>query len=82
MAEALTQAASQVSAAIVAACPPKPREIFQALSFSPAKVIEKRSKCYKQLGELQNLKLQGLLSDDDYDREKDAILQLKKLIAS
>ena len=81
MAQALTQAASQVSAAIVAACP-RPKECAQPSNFSsPAKVIENRSKCYKQLGELKNLMMQELLGEEDYEREKNAILQLlKKLV--
>lgn len=78
IAQALTQA---VSAAIVAACPPKADAASSSTSSSPAKIIENRSRCYKQLGEIQNLKLQGLLSEDDYIREKNAILLLlKKLI--
>ena len=61
MAQALTQAATQVSSAIVAACSPKPTTPgISTTGISPAKVIESRSKCYKQLGDLQNLRSQGL----------------------
>lgn len=81
MAEALTQAASQVSSAIVAALTPKSSNSSTSTGISPAKVIENRSKCYKQLGDLHSLKAQGLLSEEDYAREKDAITGLlKKLV--
>ena len=33
---------------------------------SPAKVIESRSKCYRQLAELKNLMETGLLSEEEY----------------
>ena len=47
---------------------------------SPAKVIDNRSKCYKQLGELKSLKESGLLSDEEYTTERAAIMStLKKL---
>ena len=45
---------------------------------SPLKKIESRSKCYKQLSELNNLKEQGLLTYDDYISEKQCILGLLK----
>ena len=43
-------------------------------SGSPAKLIDNRSKCYKQLGELKNLMQSGLLSDEEYSREREAIM--------
>ena len=43
-------------------------------SVSPAKIIDSRSKCYKQLSELKNLKDSSLLSDDEYVREQQAIM--------
>ena len=43
-------------------------------SHSPAKVIENRSKCYRQLGEIKNLKQSGLLSEEEYDIERGAIM--------
>ena len=47
---------------------------------SPARVIDNRSKCYKQLGELRSLKESGLLSDEEYATERAAIMStLKKL---
>ncbi len=52
------------------------------LGTSPAKIIDNRSKCYKQLAELNNLKLTGLLNDEEYATERQAIIevlnQLKK----
>ena len=41
---------------------------------SPAKVIDNRSKCYKQLGELKNFMQAGILSDEEYSREREAIM--------
>lgn len=82
MAHALTQAACQVSAAITAAYSPKPTPISElSTRSSPAKVIDNRSKCYKLLSELHDLKLQGLLNEQDYTVERNAIMQLlKKLV--
>ena len=41
---------------------------------SPAKLIESRSKLYKQLTELQNLK--SIMSEDEYKNEKETIMNL------
>ena len=41
---------------------------------SPAKLIDNRSKCYKQLGELKNLMEAGILSDEEYSCEREAIM--------
>ena len=47
---------------------------------SPAKAIESRSKYYKQLVELKNLKTAGILTQEEYDNEKYSIMtHLKKL---
>ena len=43
---------------------------------SPAKLIESRSKLYKQLSELQNLKSMGVLTDTEYIEEKETIMGL------
>ena len=86
MAQALTQAATQVSSAIVAAFTPQSAAVSSGPStsqtgISPAKIIHNRSKCYRQLTDLQNLQSHGLLSDEDYSRERDAIMGiLKKLV--
>jgi hypothetical protein len=51
-----------------------------SLGTSPAKPIDNRSKCYKQLADLSNLKQSGLLSDAEYASEHEAIMSmLKKL---
>ena len=86
MAQTLTQAATQVSSAIIAAFTPQSAAVSSGPStsqtgISPAKIIDNRSKCYRQLTDLQNLQSQGLLSDEDYSRERDAIMGiLKKLV--
>ena len=43
---------------------------------SPAKVIESRSKLYKQLCDLQNLRNIGVLSEGEYESEKESIMAL------
>ena len=43
-------------------------------SDSPGKVIENRSKCYRQLGELKNLWESGLISEDEYTHERECIM--------
>ena len=52
------------------------------LGTSPAKLIDNRTKCYKQLSELNNLKQSGLLSKEEYHAEREAVMEiLKKLNA-
>ena len=47
---------------------------------SPAKSIESRSKCYKQLSDLNSLKMSGVITEEEYKAEKEAIMStLKKL---
>ena len=43
-------------------------------SDSPGKVIENRSKCYRQLGELKNLWESDLISEDEYTHERECIM--------
>ncbi len=58
--ESATERAVQVaSQAIASALTPK---VVSSASSSPGKVIDNRSKCYKQLGELKNLRSSGVLS--------------------
>ena len=46
---------------------------------SPAKLIDNRSKCYKQLGDLSDPRNSGVLTDEEYLRKKEAIvITLKK----
>lgn len=74
-ADAVSQAISQLSSTLS----PRPAP-SSSLSPSPAKVIDNRSKCYRQLGELKNLKQSGLLSEDEYQIEREAIMgTLKEL---
>ena len=47
-------------------------------SGSPARQIDNRSKCYKQLADLNSLKESGLLSEDEYATEREAILNMLK----
>ena len=39
-------------------------------------MIDSRSKLYKQLSDLQNLKSSGVLSEDEYLLEKESIMDL------
>ena len=75
--EALTQAAMAISSAI------SPRHAAiqpSSMGTSPAKEIESRSKCYKQLSDLNGLKTSGVLSEEEYLTEKDAVMSvLRKL---
>lgn len=48
---------------------------------SPAKVIDNRTKCYKQLSDLKSLFESGILSEEEYSAERCVILgMLKKLV--
>ena len=44
----------------------------------PSELIEDRSKLYKQLSELHNLKTANVLSQDEYEAEKETIMELLK----
>lgn len=86
--QSMTKALSDVACAITSALSPK--SILPASgkgsnssSCSPVKVtIESRSKLYKQLGELKNLMTIGVLSEEEYMCEKDAIMDLLREINS
>ena len=48
---------------------------------SPARIIDNRTKCYKQLADLKNLFENNVLTEEEYDTEKSVILGvLKKLV--
>ena len=47
---------------------------------SPGRLIDARSKCYKQLSELHNLKSSGILSEEEYLVEKSAVMANLKLL--
>ena len=77
----ISGAITEISTALSSLAPksPHPAQPTQHVC-SPVKSIEGRSKCYKQLGELSNLKHSGVLSEQEYDIEKQAIMSvLKKL---
>ena len=78
VAEALGEVAKHVSAAFSGAIP-SARSSSGNIA-SPAKSIDNRSKCCKQLGELNDLKSAGVLTEEEYQSEKEAIMAtLKKL---
>ena len=74
----LTQAAVAISSALS----PRPSiSPSHRMGHSPSKMIDSRSKCYKQLSDLNNLKLSGVLTDDEYAKEKESVLSmLRKFI--
>jgi len=79
MAQALTQAASQMSTAIATVLSPPPATQHAsgcAHGRGSSPVIESQSECYQQLSELNNLKLNGIISDEEYCSEKDAIMEI------
>ena len=52
----------------------------QLLGTSPAKEIESRSKCYKQLSEHSQLRLSGIITEEEYLEEKESVMcVLRKL---
>lgn len=66
--------------AITSLSPTPKTPVLPAAVGSPAKSIDNRSKCYKQLNELNGLKMAGVLSVKEFDAEKTLILNvLKKL---
>ena len=80
----LSQAISQLAAALSPSVTPSSSHASRgaALGASPAKLIDNRTKCYKQLSELSNLKESALLSNEEYYAEREAIMDvLKKLSA-
>lgn len=66
----------QAAVAISSALPPT--HLNSPTTSRPAKLIELRSKCYRQLHDLSNLKASGVLTDDEYDEEKTAVLEILK----
>ena len=70
LADALTQVADKITGALS----PNP-SVKAPVSLSPVRVIENRSKCYKQLIELSNLKSTGVLSVSEYETEKESVMK-------
>jgi hypothetical protein len=81
VAEALGEVAKHLSCAITGAVPSAKRgNTSSGVVASPAKSIDNRSKCYKQLGDLSELRNSGVLTEEEYLQEKEAIMiTLKKL---
>ena len=67
---------TQLATAITAALFPKHSPAV-GIAGSPAKVIEGRSKLYKQLSELQNLRSIGVLLEDEKESIMDLLKKLK-----
>ena len=74
-------AASCVLNQLTSALLPRPPTNPSSKSDSPGKIIENRSKCYRQLGELKNLHESGLISEDEYARERECIMGTLKNLA-
>lgn len=70
MIEALTKAAAAISSALS----PQTHPVSHTTAGSPGKLIDCRSKCYKQLSDLNNLKASGVLTEEEYSAEKCAIM--------
>ena len=68
---AFRDAATSVASAFA-----KPALVSPVSGGSPARVIDQRSKLYKQLGELNNLHKTGVLSEQEYETEKQSIVSL------
>ena len=66
--QALENAATTIASAFSPGMLPK--------ASSPARVIDHHYKLYKQLGELRNLHTSGILTDEQYETEKECILGL------
>ena len=82
--DTLSQAITQLAAALSPSVTPSSSHTGRGsmLGTSPAKLIDNRTKCYKQLSELNNLKQSGLLSKEEYHAEREAVMEiLKKLNA-
>ena len=80
VAQLLTEAATAITSALSSKPTPLPSS---GTSTSPAKLIESRSKLYKQLSELQNLRTTGILTESEYCTEKATIMELlRKLKAN
>ena len=77
--KAFAEAASAIKSAL---CSTPTSKASQPSSHSPARVIESRSKLYKQLTELQNLKSAGVLDDVEYKTEKETIMNLLKQLST
>ena len=64
-----TKALTQIASAVTPS-----RSVTSSTGTSPAKAIEGRSKCYRQLAELKNLRDTHVLTDSEFEAEREAIL--------
>ena len=76
----LTKAFTQAAVAISLALSPHLNSPATGTTCSPAKLIEARLKCYKQLLDLNNLKGSGVHTEDEYTDEKEAVPEEAKVI--
>ena len=66
---------------IASALSPKPASKSATVqSSSPAKLIENRTKCFKQLAELKHLKYTEILSEEEYRKEREAVMKTLKVL--
>ena len=74
------QAVGQAVDKLAAVLSPRAPSTNSNSANSPARVVEIRTKCYKQLADLKNLNEQGVLSDAEYYNEKESVMtSLKSL---
>ena len=79
VAEAVGEVAKEIKSAI-AGVVPSAKHASTSLVASPAKSIDNQSKYYKQLGDLNELRNSGVLTEEEYLCEKEAItITLRKL---
>ena len=72
VAEAIGEVAKQMSVAFSGTAS---SISHSTVDFSPERKIKNRSKCYKQLNDLKNLRKDGILSEEKYQSEKEAIMK-------
>lgn len=77
----VVKAVSEAASAITSALSGPTKTNAAVSSNSPAKLIESRSKLYKQLAELHNLKVTGVFDDTQYEMEKETILDLLRQLS-
>ena len=70
----MSQAISQLASALTPSA--SSTNVSSRVGDSPAKVIDNRSKCYRQLAELKNLVESRLLSEEEYTSERQAVMDV------
>lgn len=65
---------TEVAKNLTSALSPATSSQSTGIRTSPARMIESRSRCYKQLSDLNTLKTSGVLSEEEYKKEKDCIM--------